>query len=94
MSMSELMHRSERFYPLYVDEQNAKPSEPDFEALAKELGFNAMDTDAVQMFELFQALMKAGFRERQALYLVGVIVNESIADDIVFLPHDHDDEEE
>ena len=79
---------------MYVDEQNAKPSEPDFEALAKELGFNAMDADAVQMYELFLALTKAGFKERQALYLVGVIVNESIADDIVFLPHDHEEDDE
>lgn len=77
-----------------MDEQNSKPSEPNFDALAKELGFTAMDTDAVQMFELFQSLVKAGFKERQALYLVGVIVNESISDDIVFLPHDHEEDEE
>lgn len=55
-----------------------KPEEPDFDALAKELDMSPMDQDAFQMYELYTSLIKAGFREKAALYLVAMIVNESM----------------
>ena len=51
--------------------------EPDFEALEQELSMSFMDQDAVQMHELFSSLIRAGFREKAALYLVAMIVNEA-----------------
>jgi hypothetical protein len=35
-----------------------------------------MDQDAYQMHELYKSLLKAGFREKAALYLVAMIVIE------------------
>lgn len=52
--------------------------EPDFNALEDEMRMSPMDQDAVQMHELFQSLLRAGFREKAALYLVAMIVNESM----------------
>jgi hypothetical protein len=57
-----------------------KPEEPDFKALEEDLGINVMDQDAVQMHELYKSLLKAGFRDKAALYLVAMIVNESMED--------------
>jgi hypothetical protein len=57
-----------------------KPEEPDFNALEDQMRMSPMDQDAVQMHELFQSLIRAGFREKAALYLVAMIVNESMDD--------------
>lgn len=54
--------------------------EPDFEALETDLGVSVLDQDAMQMHELYKSLIKAGFREKAALYLVAMIVNESMED--------------
>lgn len=51
--------------------------EPNFEQLAQELNLSVMDQDAISMFELYQSLIKAGFKEKAALYLVAMIVAES-----------------
>lgn len=76
----------------------ADKEEPNFEALENELGLSPMDQDAVQMHELFRSLLKAGFRERQALILVAMIVNEAQEDAVIFTSTseedwDEDDEE-
>ena len=54
--------------------------EPNFDALETDLGVSVLDQDAVQMHELYKSLLKAGFREKAALYLVAMIVNESMED--------------
>jgi hypothetical protein len=54
-----------------------KPEEPNFEALEEQLDFSALDEEAVHMHELYKSLIKAGFRERQALLLVAMIVNDA-----------------
>jgi hypothetical protein len=73
-----------------------KPEEPDFNALEDEMRMSPMDQDAVQMHELYQSLIRAGFREKAALYLVAMIVNESMDEStgITFTvdPNDLDDD--
>lgn len=54
--------------------------EPNFDALETDLGVSVLDQDAVQMHELYKSLLKAGFRDKAALYLVAMIVNESMED--------------
>ena len=54
-----------------------KPEEPNFDALEEELDFSVLDEEAVHMHELNKSLTKAGFRERQALLLVAMIVNDA-----------------
>jgi hypothetical protein len=54
-----------------------KPEEPNFDALEEELDFSVLDEEAVHMHELYKSLSKAGFRERQALLLVAMIVNDA-----------------
>ena len=54
--------------------------EPNFDALESDLGVSVLDQDAVQMHELYKSLLKAGFRDKAALYLVAMIVNESMED--------------
>lgn len=72
-----------------------KPEEPDFEALETELGVSPLDQDAVQMHELFKSLVKAGFREKAALYLVAMIVNESMEEaDVTFTMYEVDPDTE
>ena len=71
-----------------------KPEEPDFEKLETELGLTPFDEDAFQMHEMFQSLMRAGFRERQALILVGIIINEANESEIYYVKDDEDPEEE
>jgi hypothetical protein len=72
-----------------------KPEEPDFNALEDQMRMSPMDQDAVQMHELYQSLIRAGFREKAALYLVAMIVNESMDEStgITFTvdPNDLDD---
>ena len=69
--------------------------EPNFEALETELGVSPLDQDAVQMHELYKSLIKAGFREKAALYLVAMIVNESMDDStgVTFTMMDSDDDD-
>ena len=73
-----------------------QPEEPDFNALEDQMRMSPMDQDAVQMHELYQSLIRAGFREKAALYLVAMIVNESMDEStgITFTvdPNDLDDD--
>jgi hypothetical protein len=71
-----------------------KPEEPDFEKMEAELGLTPLDEDAFQMFEMFNSLLRAGFRERQALILVGIIINEANESEIYYVKDDEDPEEE
>jgi hypothetical protein len=70
----------------------SKSEESDFEAFSKELDVSPLDQDAIQMFELYKSLVKAGFIEIQALRLVSMIVNESMQEEIVFTGMDTDEE--
>jgi len=70
----------------------SKSEEPDFEAFSKELDVSPLDQDAIQMYELYKSLMKAGFVELQALRLVSMIVNESMQDEIIFTGMDTDED--
>ena len=70
----------------------SKSEEPDFEAFSKELDVSPLDQDAIQMYELYKSLMKAGFIEIQALRLVSMIVNESMQEEIIFTGVDTDEE--
>ena len=73
----------------------SESEEPDFDALSKELDVSPLDQDAVQMHELYKSLIKAGFREKAALYLVAMIVNETMDEStgVTFTAFDEDDEE-
>ena len=44
-------------------------------------GMTALDLMATQMNEMFCALMKSGFSEKQALYLVGMAMEIGIRDE-------------
>lgn len=44
-----------------------------FSMMQEDLGISETDADAIQMFELFKSLQKAGFNERQALILISLI---------------------
>jgi hypothetical protein len=70
----------------------SKSEDSDFEAFSKELDVSPLDLDAIQMFELYKSLIKAGFIEIQALRLVSMIVNESMQDEIIFTGMDTDEE--
>ena len=70
----------------------SKSEDSDFEAFSKELNVSPLDLDAIQMFELYKSLIKAGFIEIQALRLVSMIVNESMQDEIIFTGMDTDEE--
>lgn len=70
----------------------SKSEDSDFEAFSKELDVSPLDQDAIQMFELYKSLTKAGFIEMQSLRLVSMIVNESMQDEITFTGMDTDEE--
>ena len=70
----------------------SKSEDSDFEAFSKELDVSPLDLDAIQMFELYKSLIKAGNIEIQALRLVSMIVNESMQDEIIFTGMDTDEE--
>lgn len=53
------------------------PEEPNFDALEDELDISPLDEEAVHMHELYKSLKKAGFKERQTLLLVAMIVNDA-----------------
>ena len=73
-----------KLYTEYMSDTNSPDSpqeEPqktpfDFNQLEVELGMSSLDEDAAQMHELFKSLVKAGFREKQALRLVALIITE------------------
>lgn len=70
-----------------------KPEEPDFDALERDLGLTPMDEEAMQMHELYKSLTKAGFREKAALTLVAMIVND-MHDQVYIQTIDEDDLDE
>lgn len=72
----------------------AKPEEPDFEKFEEELGLSPLDEEAFQMFEMYNSLLRAGFRDKQALYLVAMIINEANEAELYFVRDDDDPEEE
>lgn len=81
----------------HEEEENLpKPNEePDFAKLELELGISPMDQDATQMHEIFKSLLRAGFKERQALRLVALIITEhDILEDAVVFQYDFDDEDD
>jgi hypothetical protein len=57
-------------------QEEPKKDSVDFNQLEVELGMSSLDEDATQMHELFKSLVKAGFREKQALRLVALIITE------------------
>ncbi len=74
-----------------MDEQ-LPPEEPQGEKdeqlklswLEQNLGLSSLDQDAAHMHELFKSLMKAGFKERQAIRLVALIITEhDVLDDVI-----------
>lgn len=71
-----------------------KPEEPDFEKLVAELGLSPLDEYAFQMYEMYESLLRAGFRERQALILVAIIMSEDNASEVYYVKDDDDPEEE
>lgn len=79
------------------DEQDKKPSEPEFdeEAFEAAVGTSPLDEDAAQMHEVFLSLMKAGFLEHQALRLVAFLIAEAQEEgQIIFMPADDDEDDE
>ena len=72
---------------------NEKPEEPDFDKLEEDLGLTPLDEDAFQMNEMFHSLLRAGFRERQALVLVAMLINESTESEIYYTKEVDDGEQ-
>lgn len=69
-----------------------KPEEPDFNSLEDSLNLSPMDEEAVQMHELYKSLTKAGFKERQSLLLVAMIVNDMNEQSIIIQHMDEEDD--
>jgi hypothetical protein len=74
--------------------ENQKPEEPDFRKFEEELNLSPLDEDAFQMFELFNSLLRAGFRERQALTLVAMIVNDANESEFFYSAVEDDEDDE
>ena len=62
-----------------MSEEEAQPpkEEPDFNRLEDEFGLSPLDQDALQMHELFNSLVRAGFNDKQAIRLVALIISET-----------------
>jgi hypothetical protein len=71
-----------------------KSEEPDFDKLEKEIGLSPLDEDAFQMYEMYKSLLRAGFREKQALQLVAMIINDAELYYSVDVDSDDEDGEE
>lgn len=69
----------------------AENEEPNFDKFEQELNLSPLDQDSMQMHEMFLSLQRAGFRERQALTLVAMIVSEANEDAIIFTSSTEDD---
>lgn len=75
-------------------QEEPKKSSIDFNQLEVELGMSSLDEDAAQMHELFKSLIKAGFREKQALRLVALIITEhDVLDEAIVFQSDIDFDE-
>lgn len=72
-------------------QEEPKKDSVDFNQLEVELGMSSLDEDATQMHELFKSLVKAGFREKQALRLVALIITEhDVLDEAIVFQSDID----
>jgi hypothetical protein len=70
-----------------------KPDEPDFDRLEKEIGLSFLDEEAFHMHEMFKSLLRAGFRERQALILVAMLIAEAEESEVYYVKEDDDEED-
>lgn len=60
-----------------------------------DMDMTPLDQEAIHMHEIFKSLLKAGFSERQATNLVGVLAYDAMADATSYqLIHDDDEEVE
>jgi hypothetical protein len=76
-------------------EETEDGEEFDFGLYESELGLTPFDEDVLQMNEMFEAFLRGGFRERQALFLVAIIMDEAQEAEIHFTAKsDEDDEDE
>lgn len=66
-----------------------------FNRLEVDLGMSSLDEDAMQMHELYKSLVKAGFRDKQALRLVALIITEhDVLEETIVFQLDPEDIEE
>lgn len=80
--------------PEESEERPEDNSQADLEKMEQELWISPMDEDSIQMFEMYRSLLRAGFRERQALTLVATIINEAQMSEIYYVRDDEDPEED
>lgn len=80
--------------PEESEERPEDNSQADLEKMERELWISPMDEDSIQMFEMYRSLLRAGFRERQALTLVATIINEAQMSEIYYVRDDDDPEED
>lgn len=75
-----------------MSNEEAQPpkEEPDFNRLEDEFGLSPLDQDALQMHELFNSLVRAGFNDKQAIRLVALIISETDALDAGVIVHSSD----
>lgn len=72
----------------------SESEDSNLDALNEDAGLSPMDQDSIQMHEVFLSLMRAGFTERQALTLVGMIVVEADEGSFYSVDIDVDDSED
>ena len=74
--------------------EEPKSEEPDFNKFEEDLDMSYLDEEAFHMYELHRSLIKAGFRERQALTLVAMIVNDANEAEIFYTRIDDEEQED
>lgn len=75
--------------------RDKEPSSFDFNRLEVDLGISSLDEDAMQMYELYKSLIKAGFQDKQALRLVALIITEhDVLEEAIVFQLDQEDMEE
>jgi hypothetical protein len=72
------------------EEVQPPKEEPDFNRLEDEFGLSPLDQDALQMHELFNSLVRAGFKDKQAIRLVALIISENDVLDEGVIVHSSD----